>query len=106
MTQRETLQEYSVCAVEEVKESRGKRVIVDGEDIVLFKVDGRICAISNMCPHQKFQKLHEGMFENGIVTCPMHGWAYDVRSGISTNASGRVKTILSDVKNGTVMIKK
>ncbi len=100
---------YAVANIDEVKEARGKRVVVDGEEIVLFKVDGKICAISNLCPHQKFQKLHEGMFENGIVTCPMHGWAYDVRTGISTNASpegagGRVKVFKTEMKNGKVLI--
>jgi len=94
-----------VCAEEDVKSGRGKRVIVDGEEIALFKVNGEICAISNMCPHQKFQKLHDGMFENGIVTCPMHGWAYDVRTGISTNASGRVKVFETEIKKGNVIVK-
>ncbi len=101
--------EYFVCNIEEVKEHHGKKVIADGIEIALFNVEGKICAISNMCPHQKFQKLHEGMFENGIVTCPMHGWAYDVRTGISTNASpegagGRVKVFETEVKNGKVLI--
>jgi len=95
---------HIVCNFDEVKEARGKRVVVEGEEIALFKVDGKVCAISNMCPHQKFQKLHDGMFENGIVTCPMHGWAYDVRTGISTNASGRVKVFETEVKNGEVIV--
>ena len=97
---------YAVANIEEVKEAKGKRVVVDGEEIALFKVEGSICAISNMCPHQKFQKLHDGMFENGIVTCPMHGWAYDVRTGVSTNASGRVKIFETEVKNGKVFLEK
>jgi nitrite reductase (NADH) small subunit len=95
-----------VCNIDELKEGRGKRSVVNDEEIALFKVDEQICAISNMCPHQKFQKLHDGLFENGIVTCPMHGWAYDVRTGISTNASGRVKTFKTEVKNGKVFLKK
>jgi len=94
----------SVCTVDEVKEGRGKRVFADGEEIVLFKVNGTICAIANLCPHQRFRKLHEGMFENGIVTCPMHGWAYDVRTGMSVNASGRVKTFKTEVRNGNILI--
>jgi nitrite reductase/ring-hydroxylating ferredoxin subunit len=97
---------YAVANIEEVKEARGKRVVVEGEEIALFKVDGKICAISNMCPHQKFQKLHDGIFENGIVICPMHGWAYDVRTGISTNASGKVKVFATEMKNGKVFLEK
>ena len=94
-----------VCNVDDVGRGRGKRVIVEDEDLVLFNVDGRVCAVRNMCPHQKFQKLHEGMFENGIVTCPMHGWSYDVRTGISTNADGKLKVYDTEVKNGKVIVK-
>jgi len=90
--------------IEEVRERRGKRVILDGEEIVLFKIESQICAVSNMCPHQKFQKLHEGMFESGIVTCPMHGWAYDVRTGVSTNANGRLKTFPVEVKGNKIFL--
>jgi len=100
------MSEFVVCNFDEVKETRGKRIVVDGEEIALFKVNGKVCAISNMCPHQKYQKLLDGMFENGIVTCPMHGWAYDVRTGISTNASGRVKVFETKVKNGKVILGK
>lgn len=99
------MNDYIVCTESEVHEGRGKKVIVDGDEFALFKVEGKICAISNRCPHQQFQKLHEGIFENGIVTCPMHGWAYDVRTGVSTNASGKVRTIETVVKNGKVIIK-
>jgi nitrite reductase (NADH) small subunit len=94
-----------VCNYEEVSKGRGKRVVIDGNELVLFNVDGKICAIRNMCPHQKFQKLHDGLFENGIVTCPMHGWSYDVRTGISTNADGRLKIYETEVKNGKVIVR-
>lgn len=100
------MSEFVVCTFDEVKAARGKRVIVNGEEIALFKVCGKVCAISNMCPHQKFQKLHDGMFENGIVTCPMHGWAYDVQTGISTNANGRVRIFETKVENGKVILEK
>ena len=96
---------FNVCNVDEVKTGRGKKVVVDGEEIVLFKVEEQVCAVLNVCPHQKFQKLHEGMFENGVVTCPMHGWAYDVRTGISTNADGRLKIFPVEVQDGNVLVK-
>ena len=44
------------------------------------------------------------MFESGIVTCPMHGWAYDVRTGISTNADGRLKIFPAEVLDGKVFV--
>ncbi len=98
------MSDHIVCAADQVKTGRGKKVTVDGEEIALFRVEGRVCAVSNMCPHQKFQKIHDGMFENGIVICPMHGWAYDVRTGVSTNASGRLKVFRAEEKNGMVAV--
>ena len=95
-----------VANIDEIKTGRGKKVVIDGEEIVLFKVDDQVCAVLNICPHQKFQKLHEGMFENGIVTCPMHGWSYDVRTGISTNADGKLKTFVVEMENGKVIVTK
>lgn len=95
---------HEIAYIDEIKTGRGKKVVVDGEEIVLFKVDNQVCAVLNLCPHQKFQKLHEGMFENGIVTCPMHGWSYDVRTGISTNADGRLKIFPVEVVNGIVIV--
>jgi nitrite reductase/ring-hydroxylating ferredoxin subunit len=92
------------CEENAVKNGRGTKITVDGQEIALFRSDGRICAVSNMCPHQKFQKLHEGMYENGIVTCPMHGWAYDVRTGISMNASGKLTVFPASVQNGKVVL--
>lgn len=79
-------------------------MVIGDEEIVLFKVGDNICAVANLCPHQRFRKLHEGMFENGIVTCPMHGWAYDVSTGISTNASGKLQTFRTEVRDGIIYL--
>lgn len=98
------MNEFFVCYKHELQEGSRKRVVVDGEEIVLFNVNEEVCAVANICPHQKFQKLHEGEFCNGIVTCPMHGWAYDVRTGISTNADGKLKTYSVTIKKNRLFI--
>ena len=94
-----------VAHIDDIGSGRGKRIKVEGEEIVLFKIEDGICAVSNHCPHQHFHMLHEGEFKDGIVTCPMHGWAYDVRTGMSTNASGRLKTFSVDVRDKKVFVK-
>lgn len=95
---------HAVCHIDAVIPGKSKKIVIDNEEIALFNVGGEICALANICPHQKYRKLHEGLFENGVVTCPMHGWAYDVRTGISTNASGKVKTYMTEVRNGNIFI--
>ncbi|HEV3415936.1 MAG TPA: non-heme iron oxygenase ferredoxin subunit [Pirellulales bacterium] len=54
--------------------SAGERVIA------LFNVDGAFHALDGICPHQG-GPLGEGDLAGCIVTCPWHGWQFDVRTG-------------------------
>ena len=71
-----------VCTVDDVKEGQSKVVSANGNDIALFKQDGQFFAIDNTCPHRG-GPLGEGMVENGVVTCPWHGWRFDIATGVS-----------------------
>ena len=64
----------------EIPEDTGKLVKVKGLEIALFKVDGKICAIHSICPHQG-GPLDEGGLSGNLVTCPWHGWDFDVKTG-------------------------
>ena len=81
-----------VTTVGKVHEQLGTLVNVDGEDIVLFKRNGKLFAMNNVCAHQHFSMLHKGHIDNFEVTCPMHGWTYDIRTGQSTTGQGKVAT--------------
>jgi nitrite reductase/ring-hydroxylating ferredoxin subunit len=98
------LTEHTIARVKDLKENKGFLVKVDGEEISLFKIGRDIFAIGNVCPHQHFSKLHEGEVTGFNLTCPMHGWTYDLRSGKSTNANGCVKTFPVEIKDGFVTI--
>lgn len=81
-----------VARVKEIHEQRGKLVVVNGEDVALFKRDGTIFALHNVCSHQHFSKLHDGEIQGLTIRCPMHGWTYDMVTGKAINGSGRVRT--------------
>lgn len=51
----------------------------NGLEIALFKLEGKIHALENVCPHQG-GPLGEGDIVNGCVTCPWHGWRFDIKS--------------------------
>ncbi len=70
-----------VCKYAELKENTGKQFFINDLEIALFKVDGKIYALSNICPHQKTHLMHEGLIENGIVYCPIHGWSFLLSDG-------------------------
>ena len=55
---------------------------VEGRAIALANVDGKIYAINNTCLHRG-GPLGQGALEGKAVTCPWHGWQYDVTSGKS-----------------------
>ena len=67
----------------EVPADTGKCVEAGGKEIALFNVEGKICAIQHVCPHQG-GPLAEGGIEGKVVTCPWHGWQFDVTTGVCT----------------------
>jgi nitrite reductase/ring-hydroxylating ferredoxin subunit/DMSO/TMAO reductase YedYZ heme-binding membrane subunit len=71
-----------VCHVEEIAENRAKTVMIDGENIAIFKYDNRLSAINNMCRHQN-GPLGEGRIIDGCITCPWHGYQYLPHNGQS-----------------------
>lgn len=94
-----------LARLNDIKEGKGSLARVNGEEIALFKIRGEFFAIGNVCPHQHFSLLYEGELRDFTVTCPMHGWSYDVRTGISTNASGRVKSFSVVVQGEELFIR-
>jgi len=72
-----------VAAVGDVPPGTGKCVEAGGKQIALFNVGGAFHAIDNTCLHRG-GPLGEGELEGAIVTCPWHGWQYDVTTGCNT----------------------
>ncbi|MEM9247922.1 MAG: Rieske 2Fe-2S domain-containing protein [Pseudomonadota bacterium] len=72
-----------VCAVEEIAEGRARVAeLPSGERVAVFRHEGALSAISNACAHQN-GPLGEGRIIECVVTCPWHGFQYDVRTGRS-----------------------
>lgn len=74
------MQFIDVCAVQDVTPERGRPAIVGGRPVALFQVDGAIHALDNSCPHGG-AALSGGALCGRHVTCPAHGWRFDVTSG-------------------------
>lgn len=56
---------------------------VDGKAVALANVEGKFFAIDNTCVHRG-GPLGQGQLDGRIVTCPWHGWAFDVTTGKSS----------------------
>jgi nitrite reductase/ring-hydroxylating ferredoxin subunit len=85
-------------------------VQVDGSDVFLYRrrAEGtggdEVLAIGNECPHQG-GNLCDGWVEGDIVTCPLHGWEFDFRSGACMTIPGeRVSAYRASIENGAVYL--
>ena len=65
-----------VCRVSELSENQGKRFLINDVDIAVFKVNGEIFVLNNVCPHQHTSVIYDGFVEDGCVVCPAHGWMF------------------------------
>ena len=72
--------EYTVAKVSEIPPGNSKTVEVDGEWIAIFNVGGTFYATSDTCSHAQ-ASLAEGSVEDHVVTCPLHGAKFDLKTG-------------------------
>ncbi len=94
-----------VCKISELKEGQGKRFIVNEVDIAVFKVDGNIYAVSNICPHQHTALIYDGIIEKDCVSCPVHGWTFNLQTGKKTSGSSGLEVYSSKIIGEKLFIK-
>ena len=93
-----------VCAVADIPDNRARIVCLSGERVAVFKFDGKISAVSNVCQHQN-GPLGEGKIIFGCITCPWHGYQYVPETGASPPPFvEKVPTFTVRVANGRVLV--
>jgi nitrite reductase/ring-hydroxylating ferredoxin subunit len=80
-------------------------IIIAGTAIAVAHVDQRYYAIANACPHAD-GPLGEGQLDGTLVTCPYHGWQFDLTDGsCKTNPYAKVTTYPVQVVGDAVCVK-
>jgi sulfoxide reductase heme-binding subunit YedZ len=93
-----------VCDISSIREGRGKAVIIGDERIAVFKHEGRVFALSNVCRHQN-GPLGEGRIIDGCVTCPWHGYQYKPDTGMSPPPfQDKVPTYPTKLAGNTILV--
>lgn len=69
-----------IARVEDCPLGESRELVVAGRIVALFHVEGQFYALDGVCPHQG-GPLGKGAVCGHIVTCPWHGWQFDVRTG-------------------------
>lgn len=66
-----------IATTGEVPADQGLTVKIDREEIAVFRMDGGYYACSARCPHAG-GPLGEGFIDGTSVTCPWHGWSFEL----------------------------
>ena len=64
----------------ELADGQMKMVMAGDKEILLARVDSKVYATQNRCPHLGGNLSH-GTLDGTVVTCPRHHSQYDLRDG-------------------------
>lgn len=94
----------TVGLASEIEDSRAKIVFAGGERIAVFKYQGKLSAVSNVCKHQ-YGPLGEGKIIDGCITCPWHGYQYRPEDGCAPPPfNEKVSTYRLKMEEGIVYV--
>jgi nitrite reductase (NADH) small subunit len=94
----------NVARVEDVPPGTIRGVEVDGQAIAIANVGGQFFATQHACLHLE-GPLGEGRLEGKTLSCPWHGWQYDVRTGKNEfDHAIRLQTFEVKVEGGEVKV--
>jgi nitrite reductase (NADH) small subunit len=89
---------------DEVPAGMIRELQLDGKVIALANVDGKIYALNNVCLHRG-GPLGQGELSGKRVTCPWHGWEYDVTTGeVALNPAVGVETYKVEIRGDDVYV--
>jgi 3-phenylpropionate/trans-cinnamate dioxygenase ferredoxin subunit len=71
---------HRIASASDVPPGTTRRVVVEGQEILICNVDGKYFAIEDVCTHDG-GPLDQGDLEGACIVCPRHGATFDVRTG-------------------------
>ena len=95
-----------ICSVDDVAEGFPYAVNPAGfPALVVFRIANEIFVTGNLCTHGH-ALLSEGFQEGEVIECPLHGGAFDIRSGepVALPCSERIPTYEAITENGEIFI--
>ena len=95
---------FRLAGVDEIPEGSGKELTAGGRVVALFRVEDNFYALDGVCPHAG-GPLGNGTLIGCVVTCPWHGWQFDVSTGQHSLNANIVHTRFSvKVENNGVYV--
>jgi nitrite reductase/ring-hydroxylating ferredoxin subunit len=83
-----------------------KRVPIGQAEVIMVCIAGEYFAFENLCPHQQFAVFHQGTKHEYEITCPMHGWSFDIQTGKAIKGSGKLNKYEVEVRGDKLWLKR
>jgi len=95
----------SVANVADIAPGTTKRVVVDGQEILICNVDGSFFAIEDVCTHDG-APLDQGDLDGKCIICPRHGAMFDVQTGeaLTLPAVLPLSTYAVELRDGEILV--
>lgn len=93
------------CLLSEIPSDKGMKVIINDEEVALFKVKNVVYALSNVCPHQHRSIICDGFIEDEFIVCPAHGWKFRLEDGSQPDKRKGIRSFETKIVEGSVYIK-
>jgi 3-phenylpropionate/trans-cinnamate dioxygenase ferredoxin subunit len=113
------LERIVLCRAEELGPGERRIAAVAGTEVGVFNLGDRFVAYRNLCPHQGAPVClgrvsgttlpsAPGEYVFGlhgrVLTCPWHGWQFDLETGRALGSRERLAPIEVAVEDGTVVL--
>ncbi len=69
-----------ICGDADIEEGAMLPIEIGDLQIAVYRVGGEIFATDNVCTHG-FALLTDGILEDDVVECPLHGGMFNIKSG-------------------------
>ena len=93
-----------IAQTTDIPDGEGRSFEFEGKTIAVFNVGGQFHATEGVCPHRG-GPLGEGYLENNGVTCPWHGWRFDVTTGQSpVNPAAKIPCLPVKVEGTDLLV--
>ena len=93
-----------IAKTTDIASGTGKEFTVENRIVALFHVDGQFHAIDGICAHAG-GPVGDGAVTGCLVTCPWHGWQYDVTTGaMCLNDQIRLESFPVKVEGDAIMV--
>jgi NAD(P)H-dependent nitrite reductase small subunit len=95
----------AVCELEDLTPGEPRTFVVDGVQVALFRMaDDSVRALNATCPH-KAGPLTDGQYDQKVVVCPLHQYAFSLDTGECTTPDiPAVQCFSTQVSDGKVIV--